>query len=73
MTQVETSETKLVEDGLRPLAARILSGDYDQAGIEITTTVLPLFNEVKKGAAQLLARHRDMAKQIEQSADEQYA
>ena len=72
-TQVETSEAKLVEEGLRPIAAKILSGEYDQAGIEITATVLPLFNEVKKGAEQLLARHRDMAKDIERSADEQYA
>lgn len=72
VARVETAESKLIEEGLRPTAQRILAGDFDQAGIDVTTKTLPLFNEVKKGAEQLLERHREAAKEIERSADDQY-
>jgi methyl-accepting chemotaxis protein len=71
--QIEESEAKLIEDGLRPIAQKITSGDYDQAGIDLTSKLLPLFNEVKKSAEQLLERHHETARNIERSAEEQYA
>jgi methyl-accepting chemotaxis protein len=73
VARVEAAEGKLIEEGLRPIAQKILAGDYDQAGIDLTTKTLPLFNEVKKGAEQLLERHREAAREIERSAEEQYA
>jgi methyl-accepting chemotaxis protein len=73
VARVAAAEGKLIEEGLRPIAQKILAGDYDQAGIDLTTKTLPLFNEVKKGAEQLLERHREAAREIERSAEEQYA
>lgn len=71
--RVQSSETKLINEALRPIAQKMLAGDYDQAGIDTTAALLPLFNEVKKNAEQLLERHRETAREIERSAEEQYA
>lgn len=72
-TTKELSATdRLIDEGLRPIAKKILAGDYDQAGIDLTTKALPLFNEVKKGAERLLEQHREMAREIERSAEQQY-
>ncbi|MGJ4931528.1 methyl-accepting chemotaxis protein [Bradyrhizobium sp. HKCCYLS2038] len=72
-SRVEVSAAKMIEEGLKPIAQKILAGEYDQAGIDLTTQVLPLFNEVKKGAEKLLELHRETAREIERSAEEQYA
>src|SRR5262245_8510693 len=71
-SQVEAAKVKLIDDGLRPLARKILANDYDQAGIDLTARVLPLFNEVKKGAEKLLEQHRETAREIKRSAQEHY-
>ncbi|MGJ4948707.1 methyl-accepting chemotaxis protein [Bradyrhizobium sp. HKCCYLS20291] len=70
--RVEASEAKLIEEGLRPVEQQITAGNYDQAGVDLTAKVLPLFNGVKKDAEVLLEKHRETARIIERSAEEQY-
>jgi methyl-accepting chemotaxis protein len=71
--RVEAAEKRLVDDALRPTEREVLANDYDQAGIDLTAKVLPLFNEVKQGATQLLEQHRKVAGEIARSAEEQYS
>jgi methyl-accepting chemotaxis protein len=74
--RIQAATTKLADEGLRP-AARLASADqveqYSQLGIDVTVKILPLFNEAKKQAAQLLEQHRKVSAEMAQAAESQYA
>ncbi|MEZ5786845.1 MAG: methyl-accepting chemotaxis protein [Xanthobacteraceae bacterium] len=74
--QFQAAMSKLADEGLRP-AGKLADLDkvehYNQLGIDVTVKILPLFNEAKKLAAELLDQHRRVSTQLAQAAQSQYA
>jgi methyl-accepting chemotaxis protein len=70
------AKSKLADEGLRP-AVKLANADhveqYSQLGIDVTVKILPLFNEAKKQAAELLAKHRQVSAEMARAAGGQYA
>jgi methyl-accepting chemotaxis protein len=75
-SQLQAAMAKLADEGLRP-AAKLANldkvEDYNQLGIDVTVKILPLFNEAKKLAAELLERHRKVSAELSQAAQSEYA
>lgn len=74
--RAQAAVVKLSTEALRPTGDRATRGgqeEYTQMGIDMTSKVLPLFNEAKKQTALLLEAHRKLSDDLAKSAADQYA
>jgi methyl-accepting chemotaxis protein len=73
--KLDEARSRYVSEGLRPAVAMAKADSaekYEELGIFLTVTVLPLFNEAQKQAGELLVKHRELSDAIAREAEADY-